>query len=442
MVEIVIFEDNTTAHSEDICKELPDIVNIYGKDYTLKWHEKWNALGDHADTLGICCEKITSQESYNEALAWCLDYKGPGICFFDYQLLGTSVTTEHITQLQDCAFAISRANNTTDAARFFNSEAQGLLLAIALATNTLADVDIWLATSLGVGVDTHIATLNLYSTKGKSIRKTDSVGKPPSQPRAIETITSAINDFVTSRTFSDPGFWPDYADSWFLGNNLYVPHNHNAYSNLEASNKEPLINYLVSQGLQRGTAIKWLAQPNFYDSLKRFIGRYALAHTGARPLTLNCILFPLIKASSENGWADDFMWDSLNDPIIPQDKTRSRQFIILLFALFKTLSNPRRGESPTHKVYVAYSKKADGTHLLVDFSFDCSVGDSKSLPSFISKCLFFPWIKPDGDTSEALWDVLQLSHSPTATRSVFISIYPVQINGEEFTRFDFKAKTD
>jgi hypothetical protein len=97
------------------------------------------------------------------------------------------------------------------------------------------------------------------------------------------------------------------------------------------------------------------------------------------------------------------------------------------------------GADRPNSVKVEFTKMADGIQLLVDFSFPCCVGKAVGEPSLIAKCQFFPWIKPQGDTSEAFWDVLQATVCKDKKRKLFVTMYPVEWEKSTWTRLDFKA---
>jgi hypothetical protein len=457
MINIVVFEDDVTTHAEAICTQvpLPTAIPAYGSVDKLDWHKNWNALGDYSKRLNKLCGKITTDSAFEEALIWCMTTTERAIVFCDYQLKGVTVTEKQVEAVGKAALAVSGEKTVDAAERFFNREAQGLLLAAAMTANRKADVDIWLTTAVGDAVTDHRTRLKQWERTGLNIDIAD--GKFVKVPReakarAIGVVKRAVTEYSNRRALIDPGFWPDHAGEWFSDSKKseVAPHQHGALVALLAKGKGgEVVNYLKGLGASDTTAKKWLHQKGCHDALVHFLGGCARAHNAHekdRSLTLGSLLFPLLMATPDSDWADLLKWESAVVSILEADRTASRRMILSALELFKRLFAPRNAGQAPHKVRAQFLAKKDGLHLMVDFDFDCSIGElpqaaTRYKPPLLTKALLLPWCSPKGDVTVALAGFLASTVQPDNNHTLFTSVYPISHEKDTWTRLDFKANT-
>jgi len=446
-IEIVIFDDMYTLYGKYITENLPipSSVRVYDHIYQVCWHSDWNAVGDvYAGPLGIGSIKIDDSAKFGNALDWCLVFESRAICFCDYRLDGVVVDAESIGRVGQLAIAFAKAEDAEGAAKFYNSNRQGLLLAVALAKNKNAYIDIWLSTGDGVEVPQHVASLRKISAPGRFIGVADNIPKAGNCHRALEVIKIAVRRYESTRVRVDPGFWPAYAGKWFDSGRTFspAPHSHGHYGlALEITSEHNLISYLETLGVEKEVGMTWLVQGRFYQVLKRFLGASSIAHTGKNALTLGCLVFPLLKADQSPTWARDLVWDVGSSVICSCDQDSSQELIIASFKLFQVLIHPRSYGVKSNSVRAQFCKKTDGTHFLVDFSFDCSVGESLAERSLASNLLISGIARKGSDVCSALFSLLDLIADPDVAAMLFVSVYPVQVDEKTWTRLDFKACT-
>jgi predicted DNA-binding protein (UPF0251 family) len=450
---LTVFEDkaippdylDAIAREVDVRKDL----DLYGSTDKLEWHSTWNALGDAQSNSRL----IRSHDDFREALRWCQTYTGRAICFFDFQL-PILITEVDLVSVGDVSKRIVGKATYLEALAIYNTDTQGLLLALALSQNRQADVDIILASTEALRLRDYKTFLQQNAVRGIFVNlATSTLSKASKAFLAAEVVVTAIADFEGARPSlgSDDSFWPMEGDNWFVTTGVVAPfpHNHPHFERLSSAEKRTAIGYLCRMGASEDISEKWLRNFGVYETLKHFVGGYAVAHgvTSRRKLTLGSLVFPLLKATSGEGWADTLAWlDFSSDPILDADKPRSRQLILAALRLFRALTLPRTEGADGNRVNAEFLTKPDGTHFVVDVSFDGSVGYSKEgrpasgEVSFCSKILAFPWVVPSGDAAEALYDVMQYSFHGNGSRTLLLAVYPVEIGEAIWTRFDFKVK--
>ena len=454
MIKLVVFEDDVTTHADVICTQVPvpTDISVYGSVDRVDWHEKWNALGDYSKRLSKLCEKIRSDPIFEDALIWCMTTTERAIVFCDYKLNGVTVTAKQVEAVGKVALAVSGEKTADAAVRFFNREAQGLLLAAAMTANARADVDVWLTTGVGDAVTDHKTRLKQWERTGLNIDIAD--GKfvkvlREARARAIAVVKRAVSEYSKRRTLADPGFWPDCAAEWFRDSKpcVVAPHGHEELvALLRSGGGIEVVKYLVSLGANETTASTWLHQKGCHDALVHFLGGCARAHSGQRSLTLGSLLFPLLVATPGSDWAGRLKWESAVVSILDADKTASRRMILSALELFKRMFAPRNAGQPPHKVTVLFLRKKDGLHLTVDFDFDCSMAErlpaeTEFKPPLLTKALLLPWCRPKGDVTVALAAFLASTVEPSNNYTLFTSCYPVSHEKDTWTRLDFRANT-
>ncbi len=449
MILLAVFEDSVTRFGAEIQRDLPETIAVNGEQHTLAWHPQWNMLGDFAEDLNLQSVLIDTSDKFRYALSWCRQL-GPtdhAICFCDYELVGVSVTEADIFGVEELALALAKTTEVKEAVEFFNRSTQGLLIAAILAANKNADVDIWIATGIGTGVSDHVRLLRQHIRRGNSVDVAHQLTRRQHAAQPIESIHNAVKKYSTSRTIVDRGFWPEKANAWF-GNNLTdspVPHAFTSFSSVLRDNPaNDLVHYLVQLGASSAQATAWLTEKGCFESLKHFLGACAIAQAGNRALTLGALVFPLLQATrptEHQAWVSDLNWTIIYDEISDGvSRENARNLILSAASLFELLYKPHIQNDQNNRVKAAFVDRQDGKHLLIDFSFDCSIGDDSRKPSLSAKCLTFAQY-PSSDVSGAVYNLIQACRAKDGNQKIFVSLYPVPDGGQVWTRLDFKAST-
>jgi hypothetical protein len=452
MIDLIIFEDRVTDFSEAISKEVPIPCSgiLYGSDEIVDWHREWNALGDDAALLGRSSVKMDTNEAFDKALTWCLTTNARSIVICDYHFLGVTVQEEQVAQVGEAALIVTGKGTVAEATEYFNMEAHGLLLAAALAMNLNADVDVWLATSIHREPEVNRERLSVY------LRATfwlgvafDTVTKGV-EGRAVESVGRAVRGYFQRRQLPDPGFWPDYAIEWFADNNPPTAHRHGQFVEHWRAGllgERSLMNYLHSLGASNRVAEQWLSHAGCYETLKQFVGNCALVHASEdrdRQLFLGSLVFVLLKATAQGeGWTENFSWEGVpTRPILRHGREASKRLILACHQLFQRLYKSQNGLG-TNEVRAKFEEKqaSEGMHLLIDFKFDCSIGETVSKPSLLARLLALSQRPSSGDTTRAFSAVLDASLDENQDRQLFIALYPVEDKDAVWTRLDFKANS-
>lgn len=453
-IEVVVFDDSTIIPVEATESRVafPRNIELHGVGHLVDWHQRWHARGERGGRLG---EQIKDDEVFDRALDWCLTHRGMAICFFDFLLQRVQVLESQVEKVGELALLVSGRKTYSDATVFFNSAdstgAQGLLLAAALASNQQSDTDIWLATGMGLDAEmfakrlqTALASPRNASSCGGSLSQ---VNNPESPARKIN---AAILRFADSRNFKggpESEFWPDHAADWFKEGSLGppAPHSHSAF--MVGDVRYKLVeDYLVSFGLSPNVARLWLAQPDCYSSLLHFVGGCAGTHYGVRPPTLGCLLLAFLKATGPGAWTPSLNWLSVPArPIVGTNIERelARALVLSAWQLFRVLSPDKHSQGRLNPVHAEFVKRDDGTHLFLEFGFDCATGDDVRRPSLSANAVCLGWLPrgEKGDASAALERLLRATIGPTGDRELLVSLYPVHRDGRPWTRLDFKARS-
>ncbi len=450
MIDLIIFEDDVTPFGKDINDEvLNDFAAVlYGTEEKVEWHAEWNALGNYAKSLGKRSVKMDTDKAFGEALNWCLTADTRSIIICDYHFLNVTVQEEQVARVGDAALAVTGKTTVEEATEYFNTEAHGLLLVAALAMNLRADVDVWLATGIHTEPDVNRERISPF------VRATFWVGiafnavtRGQSKGQPVESVKRAVSGYFKRRQLADPGFWPDYAVTWFSDDEQPAPHRHGRFQEYFRNRlAEPSpVSYLRSLGASTAVTDKWLSEEGCYESLKRFLGACALVHASEakdHELRLGSLVVVLLKATAPAEWAEDFSWEAAPfRPIMSPDRGASKRLVLACYKLFRTLHRAQNGEG-TNLVRAEFQKKEpDGIHLMIDFQFDCSIGRSASKPSLLAKVLALSQHPASGDSTEAFSAVLEASLDKQHERQLFMALYPVSHEGSVWTRLDFKANS-
>lgn len=428
--------------------DLPKSATLCGISHELK-PTKLFATGDW-DKSGKRGLRIDLRTNFETAIAELNAFQGLGVFFFDYHLGSASVKMEDFSNCLPQASTVSKKSDPADILNYFNDGRQGLLLAIILATNPNADVDIWLGSGQTGGIVDNVGKLQYI--KQSRVNVDDfaySLGRQSSDSKAVRTekIDTALTKFLERRELKDPGFWTaNIRSQWFECPE--VPHHK------PNTPPESLIIYLGSLGLDRSIAHRWLMNNSCYEALKHFVGSCARADFGdqngaleGKPPILGCLVLILLQSVGPGEWADAISWNPGGSPldwdnVYDGDRLYTRRFILLLYHMFhavKGSSDQNSGMS----VRANFERKSDGIHFLVDFgpAFDCSIGKDSSHASLLARVSQFCYGLPgDGETTKAIFDWMANSRSPRKGQLIFASIYPYYETGSIWTRFDFKAK--
>lgn len=452
-IEIVVLDDMLCKFAEDIAREAPIPTEIEldmgpASRARISWHPRWNGLGDvYAPKVGLEWVPIRSLSQWREALTWCREFRGRAICFFDYSLEDIRIETEDVGHLSESLrLEFAESADPEACVSFFNSDQQGLLLAATLVTNSRADVDIWLASGVAIGIEKHRDALRRHAQQSVNVDVAQSTlvrvgGKKP----AVDVVKKAIQAFRDRRRFPQAReFWPDCADTWFREgrSTAPAPHSFADYLELEERNhSDNLHHYLVTLGATETVATQWLRSQDCYESLKRFLGACSSAQMGNRPLSLGTLIFLLLWVTKGRGWTEDFDWKVSLAPICLPDRVRSRKLIHSVLTLFTRLRQPREPDGAPNEVRARFENRQDGDHLLVDFGFDCSSSTEPGKPSLSAKTLLFATREcPGGDVTLSLWNTVHAAFDVSEKRpTLYIALYPFTEAGRAWTRLDFTA---
>jgi hypothetical protein len=448
MLQIVIFDDKAMAFGQAVCEQVPIPTTVVerGRNVDVCWHPMWNALGDVlAQKIGLKSVRLQALDTFRQALQWSRMFEGQAICFCDCDLRRVELNEEDVAHLgPDVLRALTGFIEAKRAAEILSEKWQGLVLAATLALNSRADTDIWISTSVNIGLRERIVALR-SNAKGRSYIELpeDTLSSCGSADRSVYVVRTALEEYVRRRDFYEARyFWPEIARDWFAVGRDFAPAPH-AHSSFRASEEhghpDNLFHYLANLGATEDVARKWLAAQDCYEALKHLCGASAIAHNGNRRLTLGTLVFPLLLATKGQSWAADLHWNVGAYPIGPPDRGDSRELIEAALTLFSRLVEPRQLGGAPNSVAADFEKRSDGYHFLVDFGFDCSISDTQGKPSLSAKMLMLTAStgRPEGDVASAIWELLRLSQRSSGT--LLLAIYPVSIAGRTWTRLDFRA---
>jgi len=356
--KILVFDDDdiTISLFQDLESELNQFVEQNHIEWNggFGWHEDWRASG-HGRICTLSDTKIEAQTRFEAAYTFCHNESIHGICFFDFSLKGVSVKsmdnwesirTELEPQLQDMVVKYP-----------------GLLLAIAMAKNPRADVDIWLATSSPETVEVLIDPLRELTGETFEVCSKGSLTKQ-SYEQLIQLLKLAINKYVRTRSPDEIEnlFWPDHAANWFNAagaqDEKSVPHNrpsnerHGAFTKLTEYAKAiagygKIFNGVDKVELPESEIVvlnKWVSSEAGYEALKSFVGHCSPCSEGHHPnthqLKLSAFTIPLLAAVGPGHWFEEVPWDELKSfetRILVKDKACCRAAILSAFKFFRTL---------------------------------------------------------------------------------------------------------
>ncbi len=442
MIELVVFEDDTTSHGAaflEVVRFDPPHTNlsVRGESEEVKWHESWNALGS---LIAKKCTKITTDKEFQNALTWCKTFSGNAICYFDYTLKGVNVQPTQLQELSRLEVLFDgRRPKDAEMLKFFNEGRQGLVLAAALAENFGADADIWHATLEKSGAEKDAERLQKMRPR-INVKATVSLAKA-SMEQALASLKNALAAYQDKRTL-DPvlqeTFWPEDAKGWFASAAMPVPH--------DWIPELPTVvrDYLAKMGISNAIAMKWHEQKRLWEVLKQFVGACATAHNGSNySLPLGSLLLPLSRVLPPSKWANTeaFKWKAALGPIADVDRARSRALIHAAVKLFKQFCVKRDSGNETNEMRAQFRQEdTDGMHLLIDFGFDCSVGRETTHRSLVAKSQVSRFIHSAGDSFEEFHQFLEVAVMAKGGKGeLFVALYPVEENGKVWTRLDFKA---
>lgn len=430
-----------------------ETVQVCGVNVAVKLHPTMCAVGDWTEG-DVAKRRMNSQANYHAALLACKEFSGTAVCFCDYEFNGVAVNHEHITAAGPAAIEVAGRNSAEDAVAFYNDSRQGLLLAVVLAGNRQADVDIIIVTGATSGLSRDLKAV-LAAVPGVSIRAGTSLSRSASERIRSEVVQKAVVSLQERLDLPDPGYWNcrttgDSVEKWFIGNDGDVPHTHTGTHN------PSLVQYLQHLGLDEKTAQMWLKQPGCFYAIRAFVGGCSRTHGhGQKPLTLGCLAFVLLRAVGAGSWASTFSWNVGPDVILDAESSSSRRFILSCHKMFVemsrresdvrpgTIANGVEGSMGNFEVMAGLEHKKDGTHFLVSFGpeFDCATGRDAGHASLISRCLLFAFGVPaDGSKTKLIHSFLAASRSIGGAQRLFTSVYPVRIGDSTWTRIDFKAR--